>query len=148
MIKLSEGVSVSLQLPKESLKDHQKEFEVYQRKIQSLERQLNEVIATKLVLTHNNEELRAKISDLAFQSKQKDDSHTALEKQLKIDIVKFQEEKEDLADRLRETEQRLSQEILDLVDQKTRLEAEKIECFDCIAEFDYKLDRKNKFIVY
>ena len=141
-------MSVSLQLPNESFRDSQREFERYQQKIQSLERELNETKAAKLALSHDNEELKAKISDLTFQSRQKDESYVALEKRLKLDIVKFHEEKEDLADRLRETEQRLDQEIIDLVDQKTRLETEKIECFDCIAEFDCKRDRKRRLIAF
>jgi chromosome segregation ATPase len=130
-----------------SFKDAQEEIDAYQKKLRSLERRLEEVMEAKTGLEKENGELKGKVNRLTIETRHHTESFTSLEKKYKSELTKYEEEKESLLERLKGTENKFSQELVDLMTQKDKLEVERMNYFDCMTEIDDKQSR-NKIYVY
>ena len=139
LLKHSEGNTVILETHREQLRDSYREMDSYQRRILEQEKQLEAGMEnSKSDLEKENMELKERIRRLTVENQSKEERCRVLEAQHREDVEKYRRKNEEMMDKLRDMEQKLSLEMIDLIADKNKYEAERAEYIEHITEFDEK----------
>jgi len=75
---------------------------------------------------------------LEREIQKKDEIYRSLNQNYEINTLQARQEKENLMERLKEIEHKFNRDVVNLLTEKNRLEAEKLNCIEQIAEVDEK----------
>ena len=116
-------------------------------KDKEVEKDNEELLGKQKQLIFENSKLKCKISELEREIIKKNEMYTILNQSYELNTAQAKQEKENLMERIKENEQKFNRDVVNLLTEKNRLEAEKINCLEQIAEVDEKRSSKNYFIM-